>query len=37
MKPGRQIMNEIATIIVEVGAPHNVFCVKISQEDKWGS
>jgi hypothetical protein len=27
-------MNESATIIVEVRTPHDVFCVKIAQEDK---
>jgi hypothetical protein len=33
---GRQIMNENATIIVEVGAPHEVFCIKIAQKDERG-
>jgi hypothetical protein len=27
-------MDENATIIVEVGAPDNVFCVKIAQDDE---
>jgi hypothetical protein len=29
-------MNENDTIIVEVGAPHDVFSVKIAQEDERG-
>jgi hypothetical protein len=30
------MINENATAIVEVGDPHDVFCVKIDQEDKLG-
>jgi hypothetical protein len=29
-------MHENATIIVEVGAPHDVFCVKTAQDDERG-
>jgi hypothetical protein len=29
-------MYENATIIAEVGAPHDVFCVKIAQDDERG-
>jgi hypothetical protein len=36
IKTGRQIINENAMIIVEVRAPHDVFGVKIAQEDKRG-
>jgi hypothetical protein len=33
---GRQIINENSTIIVEVEALHDVFCVQMAQEDKRG-
>jgi hypothetical protein len=36
IQSGRQIINENATIIAVVGSPLDVFCVRISQEDKPG-
>jgi hypothetical protein len=36
IKTGRQTLNESATIIVEVGARHDVFCFKIAKEDERG-
>jgi hypothetical protein len=36
IKTGREIINENAMIIDEVGAPHDVFGVKIAQGDKRG-